>query len=83
MQLTICDTGPIASAVDKGEKRRHVFTAELLARLGRKLIVPWPVLIETDLLLRSRGFSSAAIVFGESMAAGVHRLEPPTDAELE
>jgi len=80
--LIVCDTGPIVSAINKGEKRRHLFAAELLTRLGRKVIVPWPVLVETDLLLRSRGFPSAAIVFGESMATGVHRLESPTDADL-
>ena len=81
--MIICDTGPIVSAINKAEKRRHLFAAELLARLGRKVIVPWPVLVEVDLLLRSRGFPSAAIVFGESMTTGVHRLETPTAAELE
>jgi len=81
--LIICDTGPIVSAINKGEKRRHLFAAELLARLGRKAIVPWPILVETDLLLRSRGFPSAAFIFGESLSMGVHRLESPTMAELE
>ena len=57
--------------------------AELLARPGRKVIVPWAVLVETDILLRSRGFPSAAIVFGESMATGVHRLESPTATDFE
>ncbi len=81
--MIVCDTGPIISAINKGEKRRHLFAAELLARLGRKVIVPWPVLVETELLLRSRGFPAAALVFGESMATGVHRLESPTAADLE
>lgn len=81
--MIVCDTGPIVSAVNRGERRRHRFAAELLARLGRKVIVPWPVMVEVDLLLRSRGFPQAAVVFGESMAAGVHRLETPTVAELE
>ena len=80
--MIVCDTGPIVSAINKGEKRRHLFASELLARLGRKVIVPWPILVETDLLLRSRGYPSAAIVFGESMATGVHRLESPTAADL-
>lgn len=81
--MIICDTGPIISAINRRENRRHQFASELLARLGRKVIVPWPVLVETDLLIRSRGFPSAAIVFGESLASGVHRLESPTAAELE
>lgn len=81
--MIICDTGPIVSAINKGERRRHAFAAELLARLGRKAIVPWPVMVEVDLLLRSRGFPGAALAFCESIAAGVHRLETPTAAELE
>lgn len=81
--MIVCDTGPIVSAVNRGERRRHQFASELLARLGRKVIVPWPVLVEVDLLLRARGFPQAATVFGESMVSGVHRLETPTDAELE
>jgi predicted nucleic acid-binding protein len=81
--LIICDTGPIVSAVNRAERRRHLLAAELLARLGRDVIVPWPILVEVDLLLRARGHSRAAITFAESLAAGVHRLETPTEAEFE
>jgi hypothetical protein len=49
--LIICDTGPIVSAINRAERRRHLFAAELLTRLGREVIVPWPVLVEVDLLL--------------------------------
>jgi predicted nucleic acid-binding protein len=80
--LIICDTGPIVSAVNRAERRRHLFAAELLARLGRDVVVPWPVLVEVDLLLRARGYARAATTFAESLAAGVHRLEAPTAAEL-
>ena len=80
--MIVCDTGPIVSAVNSGERRRHRFAAELLGRLGRRVIVPWPVMVEVDLLLRSRGHPRAAVVFCESMAAGVHRLETPADADL-
>jgi predicted nucleic acid-binding protein len=81
--LIICDTGPFVSAINRGERRRHRFAAELLARLGRKVLVPWPVLVEVDLLLRARGYPQAALTFAHSLRAGVHRLETPTDAELE
>ena len=81
--MIVCDTGPIVSAMNRGEGRRQAFAAQLLSRLGRQVIVPWPVLVEADLLLRSRGFPAAALVFGESLAAGVHRLESPTTVELE
>jgi len=50
--------------------------------LGRDVIVPWPVLVEVDLLLRARGHAPAAIIFAESLAAGVHRLETPTAGEF-
>jgi len=81
--LIICDTGPLVSAINRGERRRHRFAAELLARLGRTVVVPWPVLVEVDLLLRSRGHARAAVAFVKSLMDGVHRLETPTSAELE
>jgi predicted nucleic acid-binding protein len=81
--LIVCDTGPLVSAINRAERRRHLFAADLLARLGRDVIVPWPVLIEVDLLLRARGHAHAAITFAESLVAGVHRLETPTAGELE
>lgn len=80
--MIICDTGPIVSAINRAERRRHLFAAELLTRLGREVIVPWPVLVEVDLLLRARGHAHAAITFAESLAAGVHRLETPTAREF-
>jgi predicted nucleic acid-binding protein len=80
--LIVCDTGPLVSAINRAERRRHLFAAALLARLGREVIVPWPVLVEVDLLLRARGYAQAAITFAESLAAGVHRLATPTAGEL-
>jgi predicted nucleic acid-binding protein len=47
------------------------------------VIVPWPVLVEVDLLLRSRGYPGASITFAQSLLEGVHQLEAPTAAELE
>lgn len=81
--MIICDTGPLVSAINRGERRRHRFAADLLARLGRDVIVPWPVLVEVDLLLRGRGHSEAAVTFGQSLLAGIHRLESPTTPDLE
>jgi predicted nucleic acid-binding protein len=46
-------------------------------------VVPWPVFTEVDLLLRARGHAKAATTFGTALAEGVHRLEPPINAELE
>lgn len=71
------------SALNRGEGRRHRFAAELLARSARDVVVPWPVFAEVDLLLRSRGHAPGAITFGRALLDGVHRLEEPTDTELE
>lgn len=79
--MIICDTGPLVSALNRGERRRHDFAAELLARLGRRTVVPWPVLVEVDLLLRSRGHPDAAIAFAQSLLDGVHVLDAPTNEE--
>lgn len=81
--MIVCDTGPLVSAINRGERRRHRFAAELLTRLGRDVIIPWPVLVEVDLLLRSRGYPEAALTFAKSLLAGVHRLIAPSNAELD
>jgi predicted nucleic acid-binding protein len=80
--VIICDAGPLVSAMNRSEGNRHRFAAELLARLGRQVIVPWPVLTEVDLLLRARGHPEAARVFASALHGGVHRLEAPTNDEL-
>lgn len=81
--MIVCDTCPLVSAINRGEGRRHKFAAQLLSRLGRDVVIPWPVFTEVDLLLRSRGHTNASLVFGASMADGIHRLEAPTDDELD
>ena len=80
--MIVCDTGPLVSALNRGEGRRHRFASELLAQAGRRIIVPWPVFVEVDLLLRSRGHRQAANTFGRALADGIHRLETPSDTEL-
>jgi len=80
--MIVCDTGPIVSALNRGEGRRHRFATEILARGGRDVVVPWPVLTEVDLLLRARGHHAAATVFVRALADGVHQLAAPHDDEL-
>jgi predicted nucleic acid-binding protein len=46
------------------------------------VVVPWPVFVEVDLLLRSRGHTRAAVTFGRALLDGVHRLDAPSDNEL-
>jgi predicted nucleic acid-binding protein len=79
----VCDTGPLVSAVNRREGQRHRFAADLLARIGRDLIVPWPVLVELDLLLRSRGHMDASVAVARSCLDGIHRLESCSEVDLE
>lgn len=44
--------------------------------------MPWPVLVEVDLLLRARGHAPAALAFGQALLLGVHSLEAPRDTDL-
>lgn len=81
--MIICDTGPLVSAMNSSEGARHLFALALLRRLGRQVVVPWPVLTEVDLLLHARGHTKAALVFGRALLDGVHRLDGPSDTELE
>lgn len=68
--------------MNRREGDRHRFAVELLARLGRQVLVPWPILTEVDLLLRARGHAAAARVFVGAIHQGVHRLDAPTSDEL-
>ena len=81
--MIVVDTGPLVSALNRSEGRRHRFAAELLAAAAADVVIPWPVLTEVDLLLRSRGHAKAATTFAAALLEGVHRLEAPTRTELE
>ena len=69
--------------MNRAEGNRHRLAATLLAELGRRVVVPWPVFVEVDLLLRSRGFPNAALAFGTALHNRVHRLVALSDAELQ
>jgi uncharacterized protein len=79
----VVDTGPLVSALNRAEGRRHRFAAGLLSAAAADVVVPWPVFTEVDLLLRSRGHAKAATTFAAALLEGIHRLEPPTRTELE
>lgn len=79
--MIVCDTGPIVSAMNRSEGQRHRFAVELLSRLGRQVLVPWPVVTEVDLLLRSRGHAEAAITFEQALLDGIHQYAALSDTE--
>jgi predicted nucleic acid-binding protein len=52
--------------------RAHGLAAALVTRLGRELLVPTPVVVEVDQLLRARASDMAARLFLAAIAAGEH-----------
>ena len=54
--------------------RAHALAAAVIGRLGRDLLVPDPVAVEVDHLLRSRGETVAARRFLAALAVGEHAV---------
>jgi uncharacterized protein len=52
----------------------HALAAELVARLGRNLVVPEPVIVEVDQLARARVGAHAARLFLAALDAGEHEV---------
>jgi uncharacterized protein len=52
----------------------HALAAELVARIGRNLVVPEPVIVEVDQLVRARVGSHAARRFLAALDAGEHEV---------
>lgn len=69
----MADTGPLVAAANKRD-RAHELAAALVTELGRDLIVPDPVLVETDQLLRARLGPPAARLFLAGVVAGEHSI---------
>jgi predicted nucleic acid-binding protein len=69
----VADTGPLVSALNKKDQAHRIAVA-LLGEFGRDLIVPLPVLVEVDHLLRTRVHSMAARAFLAAVAAGEHEV---------
>ncbi len=69
----VVDTGPLVAAANRRDEA-HDLAAALVVELGRDLIIPSPVLVETDYLLRTRvGFGSARLLL-RAVAAGEHSV---------
>jgi len=71
MEGLICDSAPLVAAADRRD-RAHQFAAALVTVLGRQLIVPDPVIVEVDYLLRRRVGVESARLFLTSMDIGEH-----------
>ncbi len=69
----VADTGPLVSAVNSRE-RAHQVAARLVSHFGRELLVPVPVAVEVDHILRSRVGDRAARSFLAALSAGEHQV---------
>jgi predicted nucleic acid-binding protein len=69
----VADTGPLVAAANRRDKA-HELSAALVTELGRDLVVPEPVLVETDQLLRARVGARAARLFLAAIVDGEHAV---------
>lgn len=74
----VADTGPLVAAANRRE-RAHVLAAALVVELGRELVIPEPVLVEVDQLVRRRvgaGVARDLLASVASEAFAVHFSSP-------
>ena len=69
----VADTGPLVAAANRRD-RGHGLAAALVTQLGRELVIPDPVLVEVDQLLRARVGTSAARSFLTAVSRGEHSV---------
>jgi uncharacterized protein len=69
----VADTGPLVAAANRRDEA-HALAAALVTQLGRDLLVPDPVLVEVDQLLRARVGSQVARLFLHAVAIGEHTV---------
>lgn len=69
----VADTGPLLAAANRRDVA-HRLASAIVASLGRELVVPAPVLVETDHLIRTRVGHATARLFLSDVIAGVHSV---------
>jgi uncharacterized protein len=69
----VADTGPLVAAANRRD-RAHRLAATLVTELGRNLLVPEPVIVEVDQLLRARVGAHSARAFLAALGAGEHTV---------
>jgi predicted nucleic acid-binding protein len=70
----VADTGPLVAAANRRDEA-HDLAAALVTELGRELVVPDPVIVEADHLLRARLGTRTARAFLDSLVDGEHSVE--------
>lgn len=67
----VVDTAPILAAANVRDES-HELAARLVTMLGRQLVVPEPVAVEADWLLRDRLGARVARAFLDTLVVGAH-----------
>ena len=70
----IVDTGPLVAALDRDEPD-YDRCRKLLDSFGEPLIVPAPVLVEVDYLIRARLHTGIGLAFLDDILTGVFQIE--------
>ena len=69
----LVDTAPVVAAIHRNDSA-HEMAKTAMGRLRRSAVLPSPVLVEADHLIRSRVGASAARAFLQSIAEGTHEV---------
>ena len=69
----VADTGPLVAAANRRD-RAHELAAALVTELGRELVVPEPVAVDVDQLLRARVGVETARSFLAALIRGEHTV---------
>jgi len=69
----LVDTAPIVAAIHQRDPA-HQMARTSMARLRRRAVLPSPVLVEADYLIRSRAGASVERAFLKSIAKGTHEV---------
>jgi uncharacterized protein len=73
VEKVLVDTGPLVSAIDRRDAA-HEVAATLIGKLRRNAVVPTPVLVEVDQILRSRAGHAAARTFLKATVGGEREI---------
>jgi predicted nucleic acid-binding protein len=76
----IVDTGPLYAALDKDEPD-HTACRTLLDSFSEPLVVPSPVLVEVEYLIRTRLHTAIGLALLDDLLAGAFLVEDLTQAD--
>lgn len=73
----ILDTGPLYASLDRRDTH-HAASRELLSSTQEALVIPAPVLVEVDWLIRTRLHAGVFNALLDDIASGAYVVEDPT-----